>query len=792
MRIFLLSYNHKIFDDVWGKRLSLFFALSLFIAIGMSPLALAERAVWAFDTDPGLLERHDGSDSNFQWNVSGGTLTITTTREAAVQRVYFPLAGSYGNESTFRIRMRFRVASASYAACVAGFFRASDSSNLNAGDTHIGPDFEDVTNYPRVYSGCGLDRPDPGPSVDVGTWYIMEYDYEPFASDWGATLFDDNGTPIETLRRPTCGTTPADVFAFANEDRSQAGAAITLVFDWVSWSVNEPLLPDPIPSDPFEPLYAPIPQPDDQVVALWLLDETNGPAGEENWGIYDQSGHGNHGFRAPISAINNAGDTGEPDYTSDVPNVAAWNSSLNFGTGASAHVEIPDSATLDLTGDFTVEIWVSLNTLTGVNQYLVSKRNAPGGTGGYILEWTGGSKLFYFTVGTSAGYQSVASQSFTPTIGQWVHLAGVHDASAGEIRLYINGQLNNSNTAEAVVNTNNDPLWLGNWVGGGKPADAKLDEVRLSNRIVPSGELGFFNVFGPERIIFGDEFESYSSYNEMLSRSGGQRNHWNVTHSGAGSGNLVNTYSYTPSHSTFLQYLNAAPAVNHELTLYYNLPVAHTRQEPLISQSGWVSFTGEENVRLIFECQMWPGFDTTYYGLTNELCAGSIEYWGDTKTWRYEPLNGGTVTFTNPITYGGDLNTWHYYKVILDFSTYEYVSFQFDNDIWDLSGNLMRRTPYGYDGLLPTIDFECRLYELASEPTQSYTAQWCVDNAVLAVEKCLESTDFNQDCSVDYQDHSYLAAHWDESGKSVFDLNSNQVVDLADLFEFVNQWLLQY
>ncbi len=784
-------------DKAIGYRSSVRLGLFLlFLAITMkSPTVTAERALWTFDSDPGLLERHDGSDGNFQWSLSHGTLTVTTTREAAVQRVYVPLSGGpYGNESTFRIRLRFRVLSPSFAACVVGFFTAADTGNLGGTGAHIGPDVEGTVNYPFMWSGCGFQRADPGPTISGNTWYIIEYDYAPWAATWGATLFDDEQTVLQTERFTTCGTPPADVFAFANEERSQASAAITVQFDWVSWAVNEALLPDPEPDpepdDPLKPYYAPIPVPDAEVVGLWLLDETNGPPGEENWGIYDQSGHGNHGFRAPISAINNAGNSSEPDYTSDAAVTASWNSSLNFGTSTAAYVEIPDSPSLDLTGDLTVETWVKLNSLGGADQYLVSKRNIGGAESGYFLEWASGSQTFQFHVGTSAGYEGVISENVVAVAGEWIHLAGVHDARWGEVRLYINGQLNKTAVADPVVTTNDDPLWLGNWAAGGKPANAKLDEVRLSRRVVPPSELGYHHVFGPERIIFGDAFETYADTGELLSRSGGDRNHWKASVDGPeATFGLITAHSYSADHSILSQFLNAQ-AGGQLVAPYYNKPVAATRDEPLIATSGWVSFTGEENVRLFFQNQIWTGVET-HYDVTLTNLAGGIQYWGDTRTWKYEAAGGGTVPFSHPIDYTGDLDNWHYYRFVMDYDQKEYVSFQFDNDLWDLMGKPFLVLPEFFDpSILPVVDHNIRLLEL---PGASYphTAQFALDDAAISIVKPLGSPDVFEDCFVDLKDFSLLAAHWDESGKSILDLSGDELINLADLLVMVEAWLTE-
>ncbi|MDC0935047.1 LamG domain-containing protein [Pirellulales bacterium] len=492
--------------------------------------------------------------------------------------------------------------------------------------------------------------------------------------------------------------------------------------------------------------FAPIPTPDPNTVGLWLLDETEGPAGEENWGVYDQSGHGNHGVREPIGSLNS-----RPRYRTDVPSAAPWNYSLDFGVSSSARVEIPDSASLDLTSGFTVEAWVNLNGIAG-EQYLVSKRNTSGPASGYILEYSGGSQTFQFNVGDGNGYTGVASSDFTPTSGQWHHVAGVHDPNAGpgELQLYIDGQLNNSVSVSPTVAINSDPLWLGDWADGGKAANAKLDQVRISSRVVPPSELGFSHEQGPANTIFGDSFESYDNTSELLSRSGGERNHWKAEVFGPDTTfDLINAHSHSPGHSMLMQHLNANSDGNLSGP-FYNLPLGATRDEPIVATSGWVSFTGEENVRLFFQNQIWTG-NENHYGVTETLLAGGIQYWGTTRTWRYESAAGNgttTVTFSDPIIYDGDLDTWHYYRFVMDHDNKEYVSFQFDDQVWDLSGLPFLTIPNFKPGLLPVVDHNVRLLELPNPP-HPYTAQFALDDAVITVGS---GADFDADGDIDGSD----------------------------------------
>jgi hypothetical protein len=96
---------------------------------------------------------------------------------------------------------------------------------------------------------------------------------------------------------------------------------------------------------------APIPAPNPEVVGRWLLDETEGPTGKENWGIYDQSGHNNHGYRDPLGTL-----VARPNYSTNTPNQtppnsAPWNNSLDFNAGPSSiGLDTYDKSQFDPTG----------------------------------------------------------------------------------------------------------------------------------------------------------------------------------------------------------------------------------------------------------------------------------------------------------------------------------------------------------------------------------------------------------------------------------------------------------
>ncbi|MFD5620939.1 LamG-like jellyroll fold domain-containing protein [Streptomyces yangpuensis] len=99
-----------------------------------------------------------------------------------------------------------------------------------------------------------------------------------------------------------------------------------------------------------------------------------------------------------------------------------------------------DTAVLETDKSFTVSAWVKTSTVTPQHQAVVSQ---------------GGTHMAAFQMGITAGKWAIkvastdASSGYTwttaaadtlPVAGQWTHLIGVHDASAKQLKLFVNGQ----------------------------------------------------------------------------------------------------------------------------------------------------------------------------------------------------------------------------------------------------------------------------------------------------------------------------------------------------------------
>jgi hypothetical protein len=96
-------------------------------------------------------------------------------------------------------------------------------------------------------------------------------------------------------------------------------------------------------------------------------------------------------------------------------------------------LEADRAETLDLSASCTLEVWANPGALPEGGGRLIDK--CPVGTArGYVLDTYPGGSLRLITTAGTIRYDARLKP------GEWVHLAGVLDADAGALRLYVNGE----------------------------------------------------------------------------------------------------------------------------------------------------------------------------------------------------------------------------------------------------------------------------------------------------------------------------------------------------------------
>ena len=139
---------------------------------------------------------------------------------------------------------------------------------------------------------------------------------------------------------------------------------------------------------------------------------------------------------------------------------------------------------LDTTGSFSVSAWVRLDSAGGAFATAVSQ-DGPANSA-FFLQYSGADGRFAFS--------TVSGRALAPTapeVGRWYHLVGVRDAVAGQLKLYVDGQLAGTR-AQCLLEPGPGHTVIGRGKYGGAPVDywrGAVDEVHVYDRALSATEV---------------------------------------------------------------------------------------------------------------------------------------------------------------------------------------------------------------------------------------------------------------------------------------------------------------
>jgi hypothetical protein len=149
--------------------------------------------------------------------------------------------------------------------------------------------------------------------------------------------------------------------------------------------------------------------------------------------------------------------------TTPLPSGVRGNTLTFNGTNQS--VSVPDMNLLDMTSNYTVEVWAKFNSLAAGNQAIISKNT--GSNNGYYLG-RNGSALVFDGLTTSSGVINATD---------WHHIAVVNDN--GTRRLYVNGWEQALTGTAITVAANTQNIGIGYDANTNTYFNGQIDEVRI-------------------------------------------------------------------------------------------------------------------------------------------------------------------------------------------------------------------------------------------------------------------------------------------------------------------------
>ena len=195
--------------------------------------------------------------------------------------------------------------------------------------------------------------------------------------------------------------------------------------------------------------------------------------------------------------------------------------------GVDDYVEVPNSASLNITGNITVCAWVK-TTITGTRQAIVSKGDYVGwrlfvDEYGYIDFGVTNATGYYFQYGTFAtGYKIPENK--------WVFVCGQYNGSF--LKIYADGEVvRNEYIGSFQLNSNIYPTYVGTTQTGSSSIlrwyfNGTIDEVRIYNRSLNSTEIQELYSDGPGADIVTNGLVLWQDYQKKttLDYSGNENN----------------------------------------------------------------------------------------------------------------------------------------------------------------------------------------------------------------------------------------------------------------------------
>jgi hypothetical protein len=198
--------------------------------------------------------------------------------------------------------------------------------------------------------------------------------------------------------------------------------------------------------------------------------------------------------------------------------------------GSSQYLSASDSATLDLSGNFTLELWVK-NDSASQDSGLLSKYGDFNTNISYRLYYLGsGTDKLRLDVSTGCtGITTGAAEVnvSTPSPSEWVHYAVTYDNSSGTMEVFENGV--SKGTAQGTLPTTAicngaAPFLIGaGREDGADPFNGKIDDVRVWNTVRTAQQIAEYydnELSGSE----GSALKAYWKLNSTFTDSSGNNN----------------------------------------------------------------------------------------------------------------------------------------------------------------------------------------------------------------------------------------------------------------------------
>jgi hypothetical protein len=143
------------------------------------------------------------------------------------------------------------------------------------------------------------------------------------------------------------------------------------------------------------------------------------------------------------------------------------------------------------TKNFSASVWVYLNANPSSGYGIVGNFQSGSSpqNGWVIARASGDTKFSFWADGTANSNGGKAVGTTVIQTGVWYHVVGTYDGT--NVKIYVNGSLENSVAYSTTPGTTNQPLVIGRWYGNYDDyyTDGKIDQIRIFNKAISADEV---------------------------------------------------------------------------------------------------------------------------------------------------------------------------------------------------------------------------------------------------------------------------------------------------------------
>ena len=218
-------------------------------------------------------------------------------------------------------------------------------------------------------------------------------------------------------------------------------------------------------------------------------------------GIQDSGSASNNGTNNGATAVSSSVAVDQWNFDnavqSQTPN---WSSALSFD-GSSSYIDCGTISSFD-DGDISFALWCNL-TSNGTYQYILSSSNS-GSVSGINIAVDSSGNLVFQRAQDVANTQNSTGYAVTGfSYGNWHHLCGTYNATSGELKAYIDGNLKSTTNDSADTRSASTALKIGGLSNDSLyPANGQISNVAIFNTTLDSAAVtALYNNGQPETAI---------------------------------------------------------------------------------------------------------------------------------------------------------------------------------------------------------------------------------------------------------------------------------------------------